>query len=176
MTIDVEFGSPLPPIEIEAEGYLMRPFRLEDLPLIEEASSDGPIPLITTVPSDWSPQAGEAFIDRQNSRLSEGEGWSLAIVERRSTRAIGQIGLWIPHLHKGRVEMGYWVAASGRGRGAASQAVEAVSDWAFEHLDVRQAQPLHRAGQHRVHQVRRAGRLPTRRAASKLGTHRWALA
>ena len=136
MTIDVEFGSPLPPIEIEAEGYLMRPFRHEDLPLIEEASSDGLIPLITTVPSDWTPQAGEAFIDRQNSRLSEGEGWSLAIVERRSTRAIGQIGLWIPHLHKGRAEIGYWVAASGRGRGAASQAVEAVSDWAFEHLDV----------------------------------------
>lgn len=114
VTIDVEFGSPLPPIEIVADRYLLRAFRFDDLHLIEEASSDHLIPLITTVPSRWSPHEGRAFIDRQNSRLSTGEGWSLAIVDREQNRAVGQVGLWISQLHKGRADIGYWVAASGR--------------------------------------------------------------
>lgn len=136
VTIDVEYGSPLPPIDLVGDRYRLRPFRTEDLHLVEEASRDDFIPLITTVPSEWSPQQGNAFIERQNSRLSAGEGWSLAIVDREPDRSIGQVGLWISHLHKGRAEIGYWVAASGRGQGAASHAVEALSDWAFEHLDV----------------------------------------
>ena len=136
MTINVEVGSPLLPIEIVGDRYLLRQFQYEDLSVVEEASRDDLIPLITTVPSTWTPQAGEAFVDRQNSRLSDGEGWSLAIVDRKSNRAVGQIGLWITHLHRGRAEIGYWIAGSGRGNRAASHAVEALSTWAFEHLDV----------------------------------------
>lgn len=136
VTIDVEYGSPLPPIEIVGDRYRLRPFRPEDIDLVKEASCDDFIPLITTVPSKWTPQEGQAFIDRQNSRLTSGAGWSLAIVDQTSGRAVGQIGLWISHLRKGRAEIGYWVAASGRGQGTASFAVQALSDWAFEHLDV----------------------------------------
>ena len=136
MTINVEVGSPLPPIEIVSDRYLLRPFQNEDLPVVEEASRDDLIPLITTVPSTWTPQAGEAFIDRQNSRMSDGEGWSLAIVDRESNQAVGQIGLWITNLHKGRAEIGYWIAASARDKGAASHSVEAITTWAIEHLDV----------------------------------------
>lgn len=136
VTIDVEFGSPLPPIEIDGIRYRLRPFEPGDLRVVEEASRDDFIPLITTVPSEWTPEEGRAFLDRQNSRLSEGEGWSLAIVDRQRDRAVGQIGLWITHLQKGRAEIGYWIAESGRRQGAASEAVQALSDWAFEQLDV----------------------------------------
>lgn len=136
VTIDVEFGAPLPPIVIVGDRYRLRPFRPEDLHLVEEATRDDVIPLISTVPRTWTPVEGHAFIERQNSRLSNGEGWSLAIVELTSNRAVGQVGLWISHLHRGRAEIGYWVGASGRREGAASFAVEALSDWAFEHLDV----------------------------------------
>ena len=121
---------------IEGERITIRPFRHEDLPAIEEASSDDLIPLITTVPRDFTMDEGIAFIDRQNDRLRSGAGWSLAIVDAESQRAIGQIGLWIPQIAKGRVEIGYWIAASGRGRGAASEALELLSSWAFGNLDV----------------------------------------
>lgn len=136
MTINVEVVSPLPPIEIVGDRYRLRPFRHEDLDVVEEASRDDLIPLITTVPTTWTTQAGEAFIDRQNSRRSNGQGWSLAIVDRESDRAVGQIGLWITQLNKGRAEIGYWIAASARGKGAASHAVKSLTTWAFEHLDV----------------------------------------
>lgn len=68
--------------------------------------------------------------------MAAGEGWSLASVDHDTGRAVGQVGLWISHLHKGRAESGYWVAASGRRSGAASHAVDALSESAFEHLDV----------------------------------------
>lgn len=136
VTIDVEFGLPLPPIEIVGSRYRLRPFEADDLRLIEEASHDDFISLITTVPKEWAPEQGQAFIDRQNSRMSGGEGWSLAIVDRQLDRAVGQIGLWVSHLDKGRAEIGYWIAESGRGHGAATDAVVALSDWVFENLDV----------------------------------------
>lgn len=136
MTLHVEFGSALPPFAIQGENYEIRPFRHDDVSLIEEASRDDFIPRITTVPNDYSPAAGIAFIDRQNFRMSSGAGWSLAIVDRRAQRAVGQIGLWIPQLGKGRAEIGYWVAESGRGNRAASEAVALLSDWAFANLDV----------------------------------------
>lgn len=136
MRITAEFGSPLPPIEVVSTRYALRPFAAEDLHVIEEASRDEFIPLVTTVPSAWTPEEGQAFIDRQNGRHPSGEGWSLAIVDRQHGRAVGQIGLWISNLHKGRAEIGYWIAESGRGCGAASEAVDALSEWAFEHLDL----------------------------------------
>src|SRR5690606_2878568 len=55
MTIETVPGSPLPPIEIVGDHCHLRPFRSDALHLVEEASRDGFIPLITTVPSEWSP-------------------------------------------------------------------------------------------------------------------------
>jgi len=136
MVLHVEFGSPLPAFTIEGERYDLRPFRHDDLPLIEEASTDSFIPVLTTVPAEFTFEAGIAFIDRQNFRLSSGAGWSLAIVDCNQQRPVGQIGLWIPQLHKGRAEIGYWIAESGRGNGAAAQAVPLLSEWAFANLDV----------------------------------------
>ncbi len=136
MTIDAVFGEPLPDVVIHADRFGLRPFQRDDLPLIEEASADDFIPTITTVPDSYSDLEAIAFIDRQNFRLSSGEGWSLAIVDREAERAVGQMGLWISHLRKGRVEIGYWVAPSGRKQGAASAALELLSAWAFEQLDI----------------------------------------
>lgn len=136
MALDVEFGSPLPDIALEGAHFGLRPFRHDDLPLIEEVAQDDFIPTITTVPDVYSADEALAFLDRQNFRLSSGEGWSLAIVDVTNDQALGQIGLWISHLRKGRAEIGYWVAPSGRNRGAAAAGVGLLSDWAFAHLDV----------------------------------------
>lgn len=136
MSLDVAFGSPLPDVGLASGRIVLRPFAIDDLSLVEEASNDPFIPTLTTVPDQYTAEEGRAFIDRQNFRRSSGEGWSLAIVDAATDRAIGQIGLWIAHLHKGRAEIGYWIANSGRGAGAAAEAVTMLSDWAFEQLDV----------------------------------------
>jgi len=136
MKIDAVAGSPLPEMTITGEHLELRPFVDSDVGLIEEASQDAFIPTITTVPSVYSHEEGLAFIKRQATRFTSGTGFALAIVDRDEDRAIGHIGLWIPVIHHGRAEIGYWVAPSGRGRGAAATAVRMLSDWAFASIDV----------------------------------------
>ena len=129
---------PLVDLSLKGDVVALRPMHPVDLPMIKEAAHDPMIPSITSVPTaeDYDDAAGLAFIERQQSRRISGAGWSLAIVDIETDRAIGQIGLWISHLRKGRVESGYWVAPSGRKQGAAGVALQLLSNWAFEHLDV----------------------------------------
>jgi len=136
MTIDAVFGSPLPDLAVVGVTHELRSFQAGDAHVVAEASSDSLIPLITTVPANYSDEEGLAFVNRQHHRRAAGEGWSLAIVHKDRQLAVGQIGLWISHLHKGRAEIGYWVAESGRGLGAAAEAVELLAAWAFANLTV----------------------------------------
>lgn len=136
MKIEARYGSTLPELQLDGNGLRLRAFEPGDLALIEEASSDPLIPTITTVPSAFSPTRGARFIERQVQRRLSGEGWSLAILDAATQQSVGQVGLWISNLSNGRAELGYWVAPSGRGRGAAGRALQLLSDWALDHLDV----------------------------------------
>ncbi|MFB4288803.1 GNAT family N-acetyltransferase [Nonomuraea sp. ATR24] len=100
-------------------GFLLRPWRLTDLPAVAEAAADPYIPLITSVPAVYSDAEGAAFVRRQWARAADGVGYSFAIA--RDGRAVGQIGLW-PGPH-GRGSVGYWVAGSARGQGVACAAL-----------------------------------------------------
>ncbi|MFC4118380.1 GNAT family N-acetyltransferase [Nonomuraea zeae] len=127
--------SPLVVPELAAgETFLLRPWRLADAVVVEEASTDPYIPLITTVPSRYSAEEGAAFIRRQWSRSIDRVGYSFAIADAGSGRAVGQIGLW-PGAY-GRATVGYWVTASVRGRGVAAAALLAVSAWGLERLRI----------------------------------------
>jgi len=115
---------------LDAGGYVLRPWALADLAAVEEASGDDLIPLITTVPSPYSHEQGVAFVQRQWSRAATGAGYSFAIAEHGG-RAVGQLGLWLRNADEGRASLGYRVAGSARGRGAAAQALTAVAGWAI---------------------------------------------
>jgi len=128
------FEASLAPFVVSNDVVSIREWRSTDTDLVEEAFADELIPLISTVPSPFSRSAGEEFIIRQGPRLTSGEGWSMVIVHNDSGRAVGQIGLWISRLVKGRAELGYWVAESARGKGLAREALRLVSDWAFAEL------------------------------------------
>lgn len=136
MTIEDSGGGGLAEIELLRDGLRLRSFSPADLDLVEEASSDSFIPSITTVPDIYSPAEGAAFIERQISRRINGEGWSLAIHDDIIGRSVGQVGLWVGSLAKGRAELGYWVVPSARGAGAAGKAVGLLSEWAFANLDI----------------------------------------
>lgn len=111
---------------------LLRAFTAADAPLVVEASQDPYILATTTVPRVPSPDAVEAYLERQHERARSGTGWSLAICEARTGAGQGQIGLW--PLGQGRASVGYWVAPSSRRRGVAAAALECLSRWALEDL------------------------------------------
>ncbi len=116
--------------------FQLRPFTDRDLDLVREAASDPHIPLITTVPAAFTDEAGRAFIRRQHERARSGAGYSFAIAEESSGRAVGQIGLWLRDIDQGRASVGYWVVKPARGRRAATFALRAVSRWALTELAI----------------------------------------
>lgn len=131
-----ENAVPLVLPRLEAGDLVLREFRDTDLELIPEASTDPLIPLITTVPSDYSDAAGLAFIQRQRDRLTSRQGYAFVIANRDGDRALGAIGLWIRNIDRGRAELGYWLGSSARGRGVAAAALAAGSEWALENVEI----------------------------------------
>lgn len=119
-----------------ADGLLLRPWELGDLPLVREASDDDYIPLVTTIPPLWSDEAGEAFVRRQWERAGSGSGYPFVIVRLADEQPLGSIGLWLEDLTEGRASTGYWLARSARGRGVAATALRMVARWAIDELRI----------------------------------------
>ena len=110
---------------------ILREFSAADLLTVQELSTDSYVPLIGTLPPDASRQEAQDYIDRQRGRLAEGTGFSFAITEADTGRAVGGIGLWLAALDHGRATAGYSVIPSARGRGVASAALTALTIFAW---------------------------------------------
>lgn len=114
---------------LEDPPLRLRAFTAKDAPVVIEAGTDPLIPLITTVAAAGDHAAALAFITGQHQRAATGAGYSFAIAETATDRAVGQVGLWpLPH---GRASVGYWTAPSARRRGIAGHALRIISSWAL---------------------------------------------
>src|SRR5580658_4802843 len=132
----LRMSAPLIVPTLAAGAFRLRPFTLVDIGAVREASSDPHIPLITTVPAAFTEDEGRRFIERQWSRAEQGTGYSFAIADVGTDRAVGQIGLWLKDLGEGRASVGYWVVRSARGHRAGARALQALARWAFHELQV----------------------------------------
>lgn len=106
-------------------------FTDEDVHLAVELGGDPYIPLIGSLPALPTAQQALEWIHRQRGRLAEGIGLSFAIADADSGNAVGAIGLWLQNLSAGRATAGYSVAAAHRGRGNASSALKAMTQFAW---------------------------------------------
>ena len=107
----------------------LRAFRATDARMIQEASRDALIPLITTVPHTADHASALAFIDRQHERSRTGEGYSFAIADT-ADRAVGQIGLWPRASPAVFASVGYWIRPTARRQGHAAAALTVLVEWA----------------------------------------------
>jgi len=121
--------------ELASSKVSLRAWAYDDLPCVAEASTDPEIPKGTTVPAEFTEEAGAAWIERQWSRQTTGQGLSLAIVERATTKSVGLVylGLRTPD---GHCEIGYWLVPNARGRGLGTEAVMLSSRWVLASTDV----------------------------------------
>ena len=110
------------------------------------------------MPAVFSEAAGRRFIERQWSRARQGTGYSFAIADAATDRAVGQAGLWLHDIGDGRASVGYWVGRAARGRRAAACSVTAISRWAFTDLRNPTARALRRAVERGVDPDRGGGR------------------
>src|SRR5271170_448483 len=124
----------LPPWPTEAVAYgpvVLREFSYRDVSMLREMSTDAYVPLIGSLPANASEREAQDYVDRQRGRLAEGAGFSFAIAEADTDRAVGGIGLWLAAVPYGRAMAGYSVAPSARGRGLAAAALIAVTEFAW---------------------------------------------
>lgn len=127
-------SAPLPPWPAQPVAYgavVLREFSAADVAMVRELSTDPYVPLIGSLPGQASPQQAQDWVDRQLGRLAEGAGFSFAIAEADTGRAVGGIGLWLGSLDQGRATAGYSVAPSARGRGVAAAALTALTTFAW---------------------------------------------
>ena len=109
---------------------------------LEDAMALGPL-LGAEVPADWPPADGEydrdaiGFFLRELIQAPDVIGWhSFYVVARAEpgvrARLVASAGYFGPPDDRGSVEIGYTVVAEHRGRGYASEAVQALVTRAFE--------------------------------------------
>ena len=78
---------------IDAPPFRLRPFADSDIGLIQAASADPHITNISTVPTKRGVAEARAFIRRQHSRVTNGEGMSFVIVRLADDVAVGYVGI-----------------------------------------------------------------------------------
>lgn len=122
--------------EFFVSPWKVRKFELTDLDLVEDASKDEFIPLMTTIPKNYSKEEGEAYIKRQWSRFETGIGYSFALEDIRINKAIGNIYVGAKEEDKERVSIGYWVLKSQRGKGTIQTVLKPVIEWLQKDLGI----------------------------------------
>lgn len=110
---------------------VLREFTAADVLMVQELATDPYVPLTGSLPANASRQEARDYIGRQRSRLPEGAGFSFAIADAGTGRAVGCIGLWLAPLAHGRATAGYCVIPSARGRGLARAALRALAGFAW---------------------------------------------
>jgi [ribosomal protein S5]-alanine N-acetyltransferase len=110
---------------------MLREFSARDVPMAQELSTDPYVPSVATLPANASRERASDWVDRQRGRWAEGAGFSFAIAEASTDRAVGGIGLWLTALAQGRATAGYSVVPSARGRGFASAALIALTSFGW---------------------------------------------
>jgi RimJ/RimL family protein N-acetyltransferase len=151
----------------------VRPLAASDVPAIVAACQDPEIPRWTRVPSPYLREDAERFLAIAATEAAAGDGLALAVCDA-DDRLIGTIGLMELDRERGYGEIGYWIAAAARGRGAAGRAVALVRDWAhaelglstleiLAHRDNRPSQLVaERAGFAETGELRSVARMPER--------------
>lgn len=145
-------------VRLETERLVLAAPTDADIDAITAACQDPEIPRWTTVPSPYSRDDAADYVRLTGEWWADGSQavWSVHAGEE----LVGSIGLHhiTPHDAGGQAELGYWVAASARGRGYLVEAARSVIDWGFDELGL--ARLTWRAV---------VGNVPSARAARALG-------
>ncbi|GAB6856926.1 GNAT family N-acetyltransferase [Microbacterium xylanilyticum] len=146
------------PVELRTSRLTLRAPASADVDAITAACQDPDIARWTTVPSPYSRADAEYYV-RHAAEWWE-DGSQTVWIAHAGAELVASIGLHhiVAHPTGGDAELGYWVAASARGRGYLTEAARAVIDWGF--ADVGLAHIRWRAV---------VGNVPSARSARALG-------
>ncbi len=112
-------------------GLRLRRWREEDLPAVLRAYEDPAMRRWLAVQVS-GPDGAADWLEAQRTGWAAGTRFAFAVTEGgREDELLGNVVMKQLDLVNGRAEMGYWTTAPARGRGVASRALAALTDWAF---------------------------------------------
>jgi RimJ/RimL family protein N-acetyltransferase len=121
------------PLTLTTERLTLRMFTPDDTDAVFEACQDPEIRRWTTIPSPYARQHAEQFIGRLVP-----DGWrddtEYAFAVRRGDDGPLVAAVSLHHPRAGTWEVGYWTAKEHRGRGYMTEAVTALTRFAFTTL------------------------------------------
>ncbi len=109
---------------------LLRAWQESDIRVLERASADEYVAEIERLATPFTEAGGREWIDRKLSLRDAGQGWTFAIVELASGKAVGGIGIKFRH-PPDAAEPGWWVIAARRNEGIAERAGRLLCRWAL---------------------------------------------
>ncbi len=126
---------------IPGRAVALRPWVEDDVATLVHAYADPDI-------QRWhcrSLDHGEAarLVRRWNDAWAAETGASWAVSEHAGGPVVGRVAFRTMLLAEGFAELGYWVLPSARGRGVATRAVTALTDWAFDVVGLQRLELRH---------------------------------
>ncbi len=120
-----------PAVDPAFGNVTLRAFRPEDAGMAVDLSRDPYVSATGTLPVNATADQAQKWLRRQQTRHTEGAGFSFAVVDNTEGHCTGFTGLWVRELPAGRAQIGYGIAPFFRGRGLASDALRAVTSFAW---------------------------------------------
>ncbi|MEV0646218.1 GNAT family N-acetyltransferase [Phytomonospora sp. NPDC050363] len=112
-------------------GLLLRRWRPDDLDVVVAAYTDPQQRQWTRFTVDGT-AGGLEWLGVQERGWAAGDRMSFAVCEDDGSDVpLGHVVLKRPDRTGGSAEVGYWTTAAARGRGIASRALSAITEWAF---------------------------------------------
>lgn len=122
---------------LRSANFVFRPFAPRDAPAFVEAVVESTSTLATWMPwahENYSLTEALSWIDWCQRGWEERSSFEFGIFDAASNTLVGGCGLnQFNHMH-GTCNLGYWVRRSFQRRGAASEAVSVLSEFAFAEL------------------------------------------
>lgn len=131
-------------ILVETERLLLRPLRAEDAAQVARLAGDFRIADVTrSIPHPYPPELAQRWIEQCARDGAAGVAACFAIVEVASGELVGSIAL--KDIARGEAEVGYWIGVPYWNRGYASEACNALVEFAFARLHLRRLHARHLA-------------------------------
>jgi len=118
-------------VEITTERLLLRPFTMADAPAVAKLANNRKLhERLLYLPHPYTEQSAIDWISTHADNFNNDTGYELAVTDKHTGEIYGAIGLkHNKDHHKG--ELGYWIGEPYWGRGYASEAAQALINYAF---------------------------------------------
>jgi RimJ/RimL family protein N-acetyltransferase len=120
---------------IEGTKVILRPFKAEDFPFIEECLKDQEVIKLTGSSADFD---RETAINWYNSRNEQTDRLDLAIVDKSADHLVGEVVVNFYDERTQGMNFRILIGPRGRNRGLGTEATQLMIDYIFQHTNLKQ--------------------------------------